>query len=107
MNLPSVAVLALVGLACGCGGVETTSGASAHDDSVCSEIGHACHDADSGDGEAHDCHVSAHTVWTPAECAQQRDHCLTACVAHGHDPSHGEASGATASDEDGTDHPGS
>ncbi len=103
MKYPSTAVLALAALLSGCGGAQA---APPQDDSACREIGQACHGADSGQGEAHECHVSAHATWSPAECADHRDHCLSVCAASG-EATHHEASGAQTSDDGTGDQSGS
>ena len=89
MKVIHASVIVLGMLASACGGAQSTSSAQpAGDDSVCTEIGHACHDVDHGEGDAHMCHVSAHSSWTRAECAEHRDHCLSVCSGPSHDGAH-------------------
>jgi hypothetical protein len=68
----------------GCGGddgKEDSSGKSEAEikDPDCLAITKACHDFDSGDGEASDCHITAHEDKGPA-CKKVRASCLKACA---------------------------
>ena len=45
---------------------------------VCSEISDACHDLDSGEGMAHDCHITAHEGEAMA-CEEVHDECIAFC----------------------------
>jgi hypothetical protein len=47
----------------------------------CEEISEACHEFDSGEGTAHDCHELSHEEWTREQCIAMRSTCLAACTA--------------------------
>jgi hypothetical protein len=47
----------------------------------CEAIFEACHPFDTGSGHIHECHESAESSWTPAQCATEKAGCLAACVA--------------------------
>ena len=80
--LMTVCAAAALSLAHACGDDE-----DGHDDGEesldgdCAVISEACHHADEGEGEAHDCHELAHDNETAA-CTDQKDACITACEEH-------------------------
>ena len=85
-------------------------GCSSHDDdhthprttpAECEPIVEACHPLDKGTGDIHECHESAESVWSAAECTSNKARCLALCVA----PS--DASGDTSTSDSATDTGGS
>lgn len=65
-------------------------GCSDHDDehqhtrvtpAECAAIVESCHPVDKGIGVIHECHETAESTWTAAECVSNRARCLAVCVA--------------------------
>lgn len=68
-----LAVLALAASQAGCGG-ENTAGA-------CERIAEACHDKDTGDGPAYECHELAEAGDANDDaCAEQEQECTDVCA---------------------------
>lgn len=80
--LGCTAVLSVQSLGCGGddGKAESPGKSEAEiKDPDCLAITKACHTFDEGDGEASDCHVTAHED-VGAECKKVRTSCLKACA---------------------------
>ncbi|MBX3209423.1 MAG: hypothetical protein KF764_30600 [Labilithrix sp.] len=47
----------------------------------CNEVVEACHEVDTGEGEIHDCHDTAHGAKADSDCAGTKARCLEICAA--------------------------
>lgn len=80
--LLSSLIAGALGFAPACGDEDEEPGEAALEGD-CKTISDACHHADEGEGEAHDCHELAHENDVDA-CSDQLDSCMAACDEHGH-----------------------
>lgn len=87
--LPSLLGFCLLAsaLACGDDDDDKSGAGEATLKAECAEISDACHEADDGTGDAHECHDVAHHN-DVGDCKEQRDHCLEVCAGHGEGGTH-------------------
>ncbi len=48
---------------------------------ACTDITHACHEVDVGEGDIHDCHETAHGAKSESECTAVKERCIQICEA--------------------------
>ena len=79
--LPPILGLCLLGSALACGDDDKDDDSASDEAALtgdCLEISEACHHADEGEGEAHECHEIAHTA-VAADCSEHKEHCIETC----------------------------